>query len=135
MTTLAAPYRPLVGIFWMFSPGLSFVVMNALVKSLASAMDPVQAAFLRFVFGLVFLLPAIRVVLATHLTRRHLILFGVRGVVHAVAVMLWFFSMTQIPLADVTAMNYMTPVYVTLGAALFWVKSWPFAGLPRSLPR
>lgn len=38
---------------------------------------------------------------------------------HAVAVMLWFFAMTQIPLAEVTAMNYMTPVYVTLGAALF----------------
>ena len=32
--------------------------------------------------------------------------------------MLWFFAMTQIPLAEVTAMNYLTPVYVTLGAAL-----------------
>jgi drug/metabolite transporter (DMT)-like permease len=36
-----------------------------------------------------------------------------------VAVVLWFYAMTRIPLAEVTAMNYMTPVYVTLGAALF----------------
>ena len=119
MTTLAAPYRPLVGMFWMFVAGLSFVVMTALVKSLGSTMNPIQAAFLRFVFGLVFLLPALRQILTTHLTRRHLTLFGLRGIVHAVSVMLWFYSMTQIPLAEVTAMNYMVPVYVTLGAALF----------------
>ena len=34
-------------------------------------------------------------------------------------VALWFFGMARIPIADVTAMNYMAPVYVTLGAALF----------------
>ncbi|WP_371255949.1 DMT family transporter [Ruegeria sp. 6PALISEP08] len=105
--------------FWMFSAGLSFVVMTALVKSLGTTMNPIQAAFLRYVLGLVFLLPALRSIMATKLTPRLLTLFGVRGVVHAVAVMLWFFAMTQIPLAEVTAMNYMTPVYVTLGAALF----------------
>ncbi|WP_271949441.1 DMT family transporter [Ruegeria faecimaris] len=119
MTTQPNTYRPLAGMFWMFSAGLSFVVMTALVKSLGTSMDPIQAAFLRFVFGLVFLLPALRLIVRTPLTRRHLTLFGIRGVVHAIAVMLWFFSMTRIPLAEVTAMNYMTPVYVTLGAVLF----------------
>jgi drug/metabolite transporter (DMT)-like permease len=34
-------------------------------------------------------------------------------------VILWFFAMTRIPLAEVTAMNYLSPVYVTIGAALF----------------
>ncbi|WP_282168872.1 DMT family transporter [Ruegeria atlantica] len=119
MSTLTAQHRPVAGMLWMFSAGLSFVVMTALVKSLGSTMDPMQAAFLRFAFGLIFLLPALRLVLKTHLTRNHIVLLGTRGVVHAFAVMLWFFSMTQIPLAEVTAMNYMTPVYVTLGAALF----------------
>lgn len=103
----------------MFAAGLSFVVMTALVKSLGPTMDPIQAAFLRYVLGLVFLLPALRSILATHLSKRDLALFGLRGVIHGGAVMLWFYAMTQIPLAEVTAMNYMTPVYVTLGAALF----------------
>ncbi len=103
----------------MFAAGLSFVVMTALVKSLGSTMDPIQAAFLRYVLGLVFLLPALRLILTTHLSKRDLALFGLRGVIHGGAVMLWFYAMTQIPLAEVTAMNYMTPVYVTLGAALF----------------
>lgn len=119
MTTASAPSRPVVGMFWMFAAGLSFVVMTALVKSLGSTMDPIQAAFLRYVLGLVFLLPALRSILATRLSKRDLSLFGLRGVIHGVAVMLWFYAMTRIPLAEVTAMNYMTPVYVTLGAALF----------------
>ena len=46
-------------------------------------------------------------------------LFAGRGVVHTAGVILWFFAMTQIPLAEVTAMNYLSPVYVTLGASLF----------------
>ncbi|MBO9435787.1 DMT family transporter [Ruegeria sp. R13_0] len=119
MTTASAPSRPVVGMFWMFAAGLAFVVMTALVKSLGSTMDPIQAAFLRYVLGLVFLLPALRSILATRLSKRDLSLFGLRGVIHGVAVMLWFYAMTRIPLAEVTAMNYMTPVYVTLGAALF----------------
>jgi len=34
-------------------------------------------------------------------------------------VILWFYAMARIPIAEVTAMNYLSPVYVTLGAALF----------------
>ncbi len=103
----------------MFAAGLCFVGMNALVKMLGTSMNPIQAAFLRYALGLVFLLPAIGAILGTPLTRRNLTLFGVRGGVHAIAVMLWFFAMTRIPLAEVTAMNYMTPIYVTIGAAIF----------------
>ncbi len=119
MTTIAAHSRPLAGMFWMFTAGLSFVGMTALVKSLGTSMDPIQAAFLRYALGLVFLLPAARAVLTARLSHRNLTLFAVRGAIHAVGVMLWFFAMTRIPLAEVTAMNYLTPVYVTLGAALF----------------
>ena len=104
---------------WMFAAGASFVAMNALIKSLGPTVDPILTAFLRYVLGLVFLLPALPAIMGTRLTARHLKLFGLRGVVHAVAVMLWFYAMTTIPLAEVTAMNYLTPIYVTIGAALF----------------
>ena len=119
MTSHSIQSRPIAGMLWMLAAGLSFVGMNALVKSLGPTMDPIQAAFLRYVLGLVFLLPALRAILATRLTARHLKLFALRGAVHAIAVMLWFYAMTTIPLAEVTAMNYLTPIYVTIGAALF----------------
>jgi drug/metabolite transporter (DMT)-like permease len=40
-------------------------------------------------------------------------------------VILWFFAMARIPIADVTAMNYLSPVYVTLGAALVLKEALP----------
>ncbi len=75
--------------------------------------------------GLVFLLPMIRPILQAHLTARQLKLFAARGVAHTIAVILWFYAMTRIPIAEVTAMNYLNPVYVTIGAALFLGESLP----------
>lgn len=88
MVVIPAQSRPIAGIFWMLAAGFSFVVMTALVKSLGTSMDPIQVAFLRYALGLVFLLPAMRAILTTHLTRRHVALFGIRGVIYAFGVML-----------------------------------------------
>lgn len=117
--------RPTLGIFWMALTGLNFVAVTAIVKHLGSDVPAAQGAFLRYVLGLVFLIPMIRPILAAHLTVRQLKLFAIRGVVHTGAVILWFFAMARIPIAEVTAMNYLSPVYVTLGAALFLKEKLP----------
>lgn len=103
----------------MILTGLLFVCMTAIVKHVGNVVPAAQSAFLRYAMGLPFLIPMIRPILRAHLTRRQAGLFATRGVVHTLAVILWFYAMTRIPLADLTAMNYLTPVYVTLGAALF----------------
>jgi drug/metabolite transporter (DMT)-like permease len=115
----AAANRPVAGIVWMIVTGMLFVGVTAVVKHVGDALPAPQSAFMRYALGLVFLLPAIRPLRAAHLTRRQFGLFGARGVVHTFGVMLWFYAMTQITIAEVTAMNYLNPVYVTLGAALF----------------
>ena len=46
-------------------------------------------------------------------------LMVVRGVAHGLAVILWFFAMARIPMAEVTAIGYLTPVVVTVAAAVF----------------
>ncbi|RBI86821.1 EamA family transporter [Rhodosalinus halophilus] len=103
----------------MLVTGLCFVAVTALVKYLGDRVPAPQSAFLRYLLGLVFLLPVLRPLLRARPTRRQHLLFGGRGLLHAVGVMLWFYAMTRIPLAEVTAMNYLSPVYVTVGAALF----------------
>lgn len=110
---------PLAGAFWMILTGIFFVGVTALVKTVGDGLPSQQSAFLRFLFGLVFVLPALGGLIRAPLERRHLALFAWRGAAHTGAVMLWFFAMTQITLAEVTAMNYLAPIYVTLGAALF----------------
>lgn len=111
--------NPVMGIFWMAVTGFMFVAVTAVVKFVGDSLPAPQAAFLRYLVGLVFLVPMIKPMRAAHLSRRAIALFGVRGIVHSLGVSLWFFSMTQISIAEVTAMNYLTPVYVTLGAVIF----------------
>ncbi|MFP3382544.1 MULTISPECIES: DMT family transporter [Tritonibacter] len=111
--------NPLRGVFWMLVTGLNFVAVTALVKYMGPRIPPAESAFLRYLLGLVFLIPMIGSLRAVNWTRQLHGLFAMRGAVHALGVIMWFFAMTRIPLAEVTAMNYLSPVYVTLGAALF----------------
>lgn len=113
------PARPVAGILWMLLTGFCFVGVTALVKVLGPRVPAPEAAFLRYALGLVFLLPMLRPILNTRFTRRRLGLFAARGILHAGGVMMWFYAMTQIPLAELTALNYLSPVFVTIGAALF----------------
>lgn len=118
MNNKPAP-RPVIGILWMLITGVLFVCVTALVKQLGPVIPAAEAAFLRYAIGLVFVLPALRPMLRARLTRRQWGLFTIRGAAHSVGVALWFYAMARIPIADVTAMNYMSPIYVTIGAALF----------------
>lgn len=117
--TPAPPNRPLEGTLWMLATGLCFVAVTGVVKHVGSEMPAAQAAFLRFALGLVFILPVLPALLHTRLSRQAWGLFSLRGVVHTAGVVLWFHAMTRIPLAEVTAINYLSPVFVAAGAALF----------------
>lgn len=103
----------------MVVTGLEFIGVTALVKMLGTRIPAPEAAFLRYVLGLVFLLPFLGAILKIRMDRSTFLLFCARGGAHTIGVSLWFFGMARIPIADVTAMNYMAPVYVTLGAAFF----------------
>lgn len=115
----AASGRPVAGIVWMLLTGLCFVAVTAIVKYLGTELPAAQSAFLRYALGLVFLIPMLPSLWRVQLDRRAWGLFGLRGGVHTIGVILWFYAMTQIPLAEVTAMNYLSPIYVAIGAALF----------------
>ncbi|MDV7143328.1 DMT family transporter [Tropicimonas sp. TH_r6] len=103
----------------MVVTGLCFIGVQATVKHLGPGMPPAESAFLRYLLGLVFLIPMWPELRRAQLTRRAWALFTLRGAVQAGAVICWFYAMTRITIAEVTAMNYMNPIYITLGAALF----------------
>ena len=97
----------LTGVFWMVVTGICFLGVTALVKFMGTRIPAAEAAFLRYALGLVLLLPMLKDFFHNLPSRELSILFAARGVVHTVGVVLWFFAMSRIPLADVTAMNYM----------------------------
>ncbi|MGL4279346.1 MAG: DMT family transporter [Albidovulum sp.] len=114
-----AQNRPIAGILWMLATGLSFVAVTGTVRHLGTALPSAEAAFLRFVIGLVFLLPALVAALRAGLPAGTPRLILGRGVLHVIAVILWFYAMARLPVAEVTAIGYLNPIVVTVGAAVF----------------
>ncbi|WP_272859923.1 DMT family transporter [Paracoccus stylophorae] len=111
--------RDLMGIGWMLATGLCFVAVNGIVRGLEGALPAPQAAFIRFVFGLAFLMPVLVPALRRGFAAPVWGLFVMRSVLHVVAVIAWFYAMSRITVAEVTAIGFLNPIMVTVGAALF----------------
>ncbi len=109
----------MVGIAWMLVTGVLFVGVTGIVRHLGSDMNPVQAAFIRYVFGLFLIAPVLFRLRYARWRVRRLGLHTLRGIVHGTAVMLWFYAMARIPIAEVTALGFTAPIFATLGAAVF----------------
>ncbi len=111
--------RPVAGILWMLVTGLCFVVVTGVVRHLGTGLPAAQSAFIRFLYGILFLAPTLLPALRRGIEPQVWKLALGRGVLHVAAVILWFFAMARIPVAEVTAIGYLNPIVVTVGAALF----------------
>lgn len=96
-----------------------FVGVTVAVRYLGTNMNPVQAAFIRYCFGIVLILPLLSRAGIMSLDRDRLGFHALRGLVHGGGVILWFLAMSRIPISEVTALGFTTPIFVTLGAAVF----------------
>jgi drug/metabolite transporter (DMT)-like permease len=109
-----------MGVIWMLASGFAFVVVTGIVRYLGTDLPAAQSAFLRFGWGAVFMLPALLTLWRVGVPAGLGPAIAYRGAIHTVAVVLWFYAMARIPVAEVTAIGYLNPVCVTLGAALFF---------------
>jgi drug/metabolite transporter (DMT)-like permease len=112
MATMGGQEKSLRGVAWMVISGLAFVGVNGVVKHLGTGLPAVQAAFLRFAFGVIFFLPALRPILRAHYSAAVWRLFGLRGLLHVVAVVFWFYAMARVPVAEMSAVAFLNPVIV-----------------------
>lgn len=116
--------RPRAGIAWMVLCGLAFVVQNGVVRHLGTQVPVLQAAFIRFLWGVVFLAPMLPH-LARSVPRALVPMFLWRGVFHGAAVVLWFYAMARIPVAQSTAIGYLNPVLMLLAGATLLGEALP----------
>jgi len=103
----------------MVLTGLLFVAVTGIVRHLGSQLPAVEAAFLRYSIGLLLISPAFLRLRHHRPSASNMKYYAGRGLVHGIAVMLWFYAMARIPIAEVTAIGYISPIFVTLGAAFF----------------
>jgi drug/metabolite transporter (DMT)-like permease len=108
------------GILWVALSGLVFALLNVFTLIPAQHLNPYVMAFLRYLFGAMFLLPVVaRIGLYQSLHTNRLGLHISRGALHTVGIVLWFVALPLTTLAELTALGFTGPIFVTIGAALF----------------
>ena len=89
-----------------------------IVRALDGAVHPFVIAFFRALFGVVVVLPFVvlrpQVLRSTHTLSQH----AVRALFNLFAMVAFFAAFSMGPLADVTAIAFMSPIFVVVGAAL-----------------
>jgi drug/metabolite transporter (DMT)-like permease len=103
----------------MLCTGVLFVGVTGVVRHLGTDMSPMQAAFIRYAFGVLLISPVLLRMFAAGVRPSRLGLHTLRGIAHGTAVMLWFFAMARIPIAQVTAIGFTTPIFTAIGAAFY----------------
>ena len=108
------------GILWSGLAGILFALLNVFTLIPAQHLNPYVMAFLRYLFGTMFLVPIV-LRLGVHRTMRthRLPLHLFRGCIHAGGMFLWFIGLPLTTLASLTALGFTGPIFVTIGAALF----------------
>jgi drug/metabolite transporter (DMT)-like permease len=108
------------GILWVALSGVVFALLNVFTLIPAQHLNSYVMAFLRYLFGAMFLLPiVIRLGPYRSFRTNRMGLHISRGAIHTVGMMLWFVALPLTTLAEITALGFTGPIFVTIGAALF----------------
>jgi drug/metabolite transporter (DMT)-like permease len=108
------------GILWVGMSGLLFALLNVFTLIPAQHLNSYVMAFMRYLAGTLILMPVIlRIGLHRSLHSNRKVLHISRGVIHACGMFLWFAALPLTSLAEITALGFTGPIFVTIGAALF----------------
>ena len=111
--------QSIIGILWMVLTTILFVGVTATVRYLEGEVPAPQAAFLRYAIGTLFLTPSLISLTKIKPDKPLLQKFILRGLVHSIGVTLWFYAMSVMPVAEVTAIGFLTYIFVSIGASIF----------------
>jgi drug/metabolite transporter (DMT)-like permease len=116
--TPATQQNNLLAIFFMVLTGACMVAVMVNLRYLDESLPSVQVAFIRYLFGLAIIFPFAVQELKLRNLKIPIIKHGIRGTLHGFGVVLWFYSVSQITLSQVTAISYLTPIFTTIGAII-----------------
>jgi uncharacterized membrane protein len=104
-------------ILFAAAAGFTFSALNMLLRYTSLSMHPFQTQFLRYLMGVVVMLPfMLRAGLSTYRPSDIKGQFS-RGLVHSIGLSLWFIALPHLALADMTAIGYTGPIFSMIGAA------------------
>src|SRR5438093_1091842 len=116
----AAPpgHAALIAIFWMIGAAFFFSILSAIIRHLTNELHPLEIAFFRNLFGLVFMLPWLAKAGFGSLRTGRFGLYLWRTTVGLLSMFAWFWALALLPFAQAVALSFTTPLFATMGAAL-----------------
>ena len=106
-------------IFWMVVTTLLFAIVTGIVRYIGSDIPAPVAAFIRYIISTIFFIPLIVKMFILDRNKNNIQFYWARGLAHGIGVILWFFAMARIPVSEVTAIGYITPIFVSIAAFIF----------------
>jgi drug/metabolite transporter (DMT)-like permease len=111
---------PLRAVIWITAAMALFAVLAACSRKAAlMGMHPLQVVFLRNLSATLFLMPMLMVRGRSLLRSNAIHLYGVRVGISIFSMTAWFYALALIPVAEVTAIGFLAPLFGTLGAVAF----------------
>jgi drug/metabolite transporter (DMT)-like permease len=110
---------PLRGALWMILAAASFASLTTVIREMSGSLHPFELAFFRNLFGLLFMLPWLFKDGLKMLKTERLGLHAFRSTIGLGAMLCWFSAVAMMPIAEVTALSFTTPLFATIGAAVF----------------
>ena len=111
---------PLKAALWMIGAIFSFTAMAVAAREISQTHDSFEIMAARSIIGLVLVLVIGKAVgQLGHISGHRLSGHFWRNIVHFTAQNLWFWSLTMIPLAQVFALEFTSPLWVILLSPLF----------------
>ncbi|MDA0241222.1 MAG: DMT family transporter [Proteobacteria bacterium] len=107
------------GILLAVLNGLLLSGVAAIGKEVTTDLPPFQVAFIRGITILIFMAPWFMRVGLSALRPHRFGIHLIRGLASAAAILLWFWALPRVPLADLIALEFTSPLFVIIAAILF----------------
>ena len=111
--------KNLQAIFWMVVTTLLFAIVTGIVRYIGTDIPAPVAAFIRYIISTLLFIPLIVKMFILERNKSNRRVYWSRGLAHGFGVILWFFAMARIPVSEVTAIGYITPIFVSIAAFIF----------------
>jgi drug/metabolite transporter (DMT)-like permease len=111
------------GALWLVAGGFIFTTNSAMIRTLSFEIEGVEIAFFRGFFSTLFLLPLIAMGKVKPWESTHIQGHFWRTIMGSCSMVLGFYALAMLPLADATALGFSQPLFsVVLGAVVLREK-------------
>jgi drug/metabolite transporter (DMT)-like permease len=108
------------GAIWIFFSGALFACADGIAKTMArDGFDVFEIACLRYLLGLIFVVPVVAAAGWSSLATRRPVLHAARATMVSISQILAYVALSHMYIADVTAINFARPLCVAVLAVLF----------------